>query len=733
MFSMAAKNSRISDRTKLEISGLAVFLTLAIIFSLQITTGYGPSTLTATGLATGSARNSVTGLATGTCSHDVCVEGDKLANTCDPCVTKVCASDAYCCNNKWDIICVGEVKSICGQSCTGGGNVPPAPSSYKGNVDILDCSQIAGWACESANGGQVTIDVYAGNIKFPINANKASETAVNDICHGTSGYRFSYAVPYGFKAAVNVKFGGYSTTIQGGSKTLDCTQAPEIKINGETSAELYYGSAWTLKILGPANSPAKLYCKTPSGKEDCNGLAICTTDNGEGGSKYIWGECMAGGTIAEGTETGIWTEWVTINDIKSNEITFNVKESFNTGKPFHPADTNKDWSIVIGEVTAYGNGAHAASAADIWKNGEKYTWDDKILNWIPFHPADTNHDLKITIGEVTAYGNGQHAKSASDIWKNGEKYTWDFNAKNWIPWPSTASSPDVNIYKTFPSGNPKVNEKFGITAWANDPDGILNFGVDFNYTFCSMIQNGTALNATGKTVWQNYTCSKAGIYNFTASATDFKGASASAKVQIDVVSSTSVSTLNASIKKPFWLNTPFTLTAQASSSKGVSYIIADPKWNTADCILQNNFTYPISDSTLAANATIICYSTGQKTFSVSFMDVNANKVTDYVNISINNPAPVTSTGGSGGGPGGPVCGNGVCEVGENNANCPGDCPGGGTNTCSHSICTMGSKLDKSCDPCVTKICGVDPYCCNNNWDGVCVTEVKSICGQNTCG
>jgi len=116
---MAAKKSRISDRTKLEISGLAVFLTLAIIFSLQITTGSGPSTLTATGLITGPAGNPVTGLATGTCSHDICAEGDKLANTCDPCVTRVCAADAYCCSTAWDSICVGEVKSVCGQNTCG--------------------------------------------------------------------------------------------------------------------------------------------------------------------------------------------------------------------------------------------------------------------------------------------------------------------------------------------------------------------------------------------------------------------------------------------------------------------------------------------------------------------------------------------------------------------------------------------------------------------------------------
>jgi hypothetical protein len=52
--------------------------------------------------------------------------------------------------------------------------------------------------------------------------------------------------------------------------------------------------------------------------------------------------------------------------------------------------------------------------------------------------------------------------------------------------------------------------------------------------------------------------------------------------------------------------------------------------------------------------------------------------------------------------------------------------------CSHDICKTGGKLVKGCDPCVTKICGSDPYCCNTQWDNICVGEVQSICGQSTC-
>jgi hypothetical protein len=56
---------------------------------------------------------------------------------------------------------------------------------------------------------------------------------------------------------------------------------------------------------------------------------------------------------------------------------------------------------------------------------------------------------------------------------------------------------------------------------------------------------------------------------------------------------------------------------------------------------------------------------------------------------------------------------------------------GGGNTCSHDICSAGSKLTKSCDPCVTKICKVDSYCCKTKWDSECVDEVSSVCDQ-TC-
>jgi len=54
-------------------------------------------------------------------------------------------------------------------------------------------------------------------------------------------------------------------------------------------------------------------------------------------------------------------------------------------------------------------------------------------------------------------------------------------------------------------------------------------------------------------------------------------------------------------------------------------------------------------------------------------------------------------------------------------------PGSG-GTCSHPICSQGNTLDSSCDPCASQICDTDPFCCQVQWDSICVSEVGSICG-----
>jgi hypothetical protein len=53
--------------------------------------------------------------------------------------------------------------------------------------------------------------------------------------------------------------------------------------------------------------------------------------------------------------------------------------------------------------------------------------------------------------------------------------------------------------------------------------------------------------------------------------------------------------------------------------------------------------------------------------------------------------------------------------------------------CGHALCTTGTKLVKTCDPCVQKICTTDPYCCTTKWNAKCVREVASICGESCDG
>ena len=52
------------------------------------------------------------------CAHPVCAAGGPLDATCDSCATQLCAADPYCCSTAWDATCVGEVASICGNTCT---------------------------------------------------------------------------------------------------------------------------------------------------------------------------------------------------------------------------------------------------------------------------------------------------------------------------------------------------------------------------------------------------------------------------------------------------------------------------------------------------------------------------------------------------------------------------------------------------------------------------------------
>lgn len=91
---------------------------LSTWISQQIAAHGGPGGGTGSGGSTGSGGGAGSGGSTGSsCSHATCSTGVKLVASCDPCVKTICAADAYCCNTKWDGICVQEVASLCGKTC----------------------------------------------------------------------------------------------------------------------------------------------------------------------------------------------------------------------------------------------------------------------------------------------------------------------------------------------------------------------------------------------------------------------------------------------------------------------------------------------------------------------------------------------------------------------------------------------------------------------------------------
>lgn len=75
--------------------------------------------------AHGGAPDPTTPPAPSACAHDICAAGASLVDSCDPCATKICATDSYCCQTAWDSQCVSEVSSVCNATC--GGNEPPPP------------------------------------------------------------------------------------------------------------------------------------------------------------------------------------------------------------------------------------------------------------------------------------------------------------------------------------------------------------------------------------------------------------------------------------------------------------------------------------------------------------------------------------------------------------------------------------------------------------------------------
>jgi hypothetical protein len=54
--------------------------------------------------------------------------------------------------------------------------------------------------------------------------------------------------------------------------------------------------------------------------------------------------------------------------------------------------------------------------------------------------------------------------------------------------------------------------------------------------------------------------------------------------------------------------------------------------------------------------------------------------------------------------------------------------GGGSGMCDHESDEIGGPLDPSCGPCEAEVCAADDFCCNTEWDDVCVDEAAEMCG-----
>jgi hypothetical protein len=70
----------------------------------------------------------------------------------------------------------------------------------------------------------------------------------------------------------------------------------------------------------------------------------------------------------------------------------------------------------------------------------------------------------------------------------------------------------------------------------------------------------------------------------------------------------------------------------------------------------------------------------------------------------------------------PECGDQECNGDETCASCPGDC-----GACNSNCCAATGTPECDNAQCVNVVCAVDPFCCSNNWDGICGTEALEMC------
>jgi hypothetical protein len=103
------------------------------------------------------------------------------------------------------------------------------------------------------------------------------------------------------------------------------------------------------------------------------------------------------------------------------------------------------------------------------------------------------------------------------------------------------------------------------------------------------------------------------------------------------------------------------------------------------------------------------------------------------------PSPSAGTGGSGtggsttSGTGGSTTsgtGGSTTSTGGGGTGGAGTGHGGGGPSCAHPICKPGVALSPSCGPCTARVCEMEPRCCTDSWEPICVEMAVQVCGKH---
>ena len=120
--------------------------------------GFGTGGVNTGGTGAGGTGAGGTGGTTGSCAHGVCDYGGPLTSGCDPCVTKVCAADQFCCQAGWDDLCMQQANQLCNAGCTITGSGGFGNSGGSGATGGFGGTGGGGGPCSQANCAQGCCD-----------------------------------------------------------------------------------------------------------------------------------------------------------------------------------------------------------------------------------------------------------------------------------------------------------------------------------------------------------------------------------------------------------------------------------------------------------------------------------------------------------------------------------------------------------------------------------------------